>query len=136
MKGVKTTALLTGFTALLGLGIASAVTNPKETAYNQYAAAQLGTYLKDNICSQAPTAFGLQKRCLSLSENNQGEMVQLVAENTQREDYIFFSTYKTDLTVNSLLPPYLSIGGSLIPAYHFETIGAFNTFYTYKAQRR
>ena len=136
MKSVRTAALLTGVTALLGIGIASAVTNPGEAAYSKYAAEQLGTYLKDNICSQVPTALDLRKRCLSLAENNRGEMEQLVAENTQRQDYVFFSTYKTDLTVNSLLPPYLSIGGSLLPAYHFETIAAFNTFYTYKAQRR
>ncbi|MBW4490483.1 MAG: DUF4359 domain-containing protein [Trichocoleus desertorum ATA4-8-CV12] len=136
MKGVKTAALLTGLTALLGMGIASALTNPNETAYNKYAAEQLGTYLKDSICSQAPTAFGLQKRCLSLAENNRGEMEQLVAENTQSQNYIFFSTYQTDLSVNALLPPYLSLGGSLLPAYHFETVAAFNTFYIYKAQRR
>ncbi|MBD1863425.1 MULTISPECIES: DUF4359 domain-containing protein [Trichocoleus] len=136
MKGVRTAALLTGLVALLGVGVGSAVTNPSEAAYNKYAAEQLGAYLKDNICSQAPTAFGLQKRCLSLAANNRGEMEQLIAENTQRQDYIFFSTYQTDLSINSLLPPYLSLGGSFLPAYRFETVGAFNTFYIHKAQRR
>ena len=135
MKAVGTIALFGGITALAGLGIAAAVTNPSEAEYQQYAADQLSTYLKDNVCTQAPETLGLRDRCVELAESNQGEFEALIASNTQRQDYVFFSVYQTDLSVNSLLPPYISIG-SLLPTYHFETFGAFKNLYIYKAEKK
>lgn len=125
MKGLGTAALGVGLTALFGLGIAAAVTNPQPSAYEDYATEQLSAYLRDNVCTQAPESFGLRKQCVSLIESNQSEVSQLVAESTQRQNFWVFSLYQTDLAVTPLLP-----------AYHFETVGAFKTFYTYKVEKR
>lgn len=135
MKEVGAIALSAGIVVFLGVGIAAAVTNPTEAEYHQYAAAQLGDYLETNICTQTPETLGLRDRCQELATSNQGELEKLVAENTEHQDYVVFSVYQTNLSINSLLPPYLSIGG-LLPAYHFETLAAFDKLYTYKVERR
>lgn len=135
MKGIGAIALSGGIVALLGVGIAAAVTNPSEVEYQKYAAAQLAEYLETNICTQTPETLGLRDRCRELATSNSPELEQLVAENTERQDYVLFSIYQTDLSVNSLLPPFLSIGSGL-PSYHFQTLAVFDKLYTYEVERR
>ena len=57
--------------------------------------------------------------------NYEAYAVQRLTANTRQQNFIFFSIYTTDLSVSSM-----------IPSYHFETVGALQNFYTYKAQER
>jgi hypothetical protein len=126
MKGIKIGASIVGL-ALVGVGVALALTNPGQAAYDDYATAELTAYLEENACSKAPSFLGnlLQVQCAELLEDNQDEIKQLISESTQRQNFLILSIYKTNLSVSSLLP-----------AYEFETVGVFQDFYTYKARQR
>lgn len=112
---------------LAAIGIGMAATNPAPEAYDDYATEQLTIYLKDNACTQAPAVLGnfLQTQCAQLLNDNQEQIRRLIADNTDRQNWLLLSVYKTDLTVSDLLP-----------SYHFETIGVFGNLYTYKAEQR
>jgi hypothetical protein len=115
--------------AVLALAGGMAVTNPGQATYEEFAVARLTKVLKEEACQKL--GFGLEEQCPEWVDDNQAEIKQFVAQNTQRQNFIIFSLYTTDLSVRSLLPsiPFLSS----LPSYHFETVGAFQTFYTYKA---
>lgn len=130
MKPLRLTAYLIGL-VLLGLGVAAAVTNPEQAAYEEFAAQQLGQYLKENTCAKAGLA--LQSSCASLIQENQPQIQKLIAANTQRQNFLLLSLYKTDLAPGELLPDFLA---SAVPSYHFETAGVFSSFHVYKAQKQ
>ena len=104
-----------------------AVTNPSQPVYEEYAMQRLTEYLKKDVCTKAPKVFEklLQRNCGVLVDSSRPQIQQIVSQSTQRQNFIFFSVYRTDLSVNPLLP-----------SYHIETVGAFQTFYTYTAQQR
>lgn len=112
---------------LAAVGIGMAASNPAPEAYDDYATEQLTTYLKDNACTQAPNVLGefLQTQCAALLEDNQEQIRRLIANNTDRQNWLLLSVYKTDLSISDLLP-----------SYHFETIGVFGNLYTYKAEQQ
>ncbi|NEQ19249.1 MAG: DUF4359 domain-containing protein [Microcoleus sp. SIO2G3] len=112
---------------LVAAGIALAATNPAPEAYDDYATEQLTTYLKDNACNQAPNLLGdfLQTQCAAILDDNQEQIRRLIVRNTDRQNWLLLSVYKTDLSLSSALP-----------SYHFETIGVFGNLYTYKAEQR
>jgi hypothetical protein len=116
-----------GAAALAGLGVAMAVTNPSHPAYEQYALQRLREYLKKDVCTRAPKAFDgfLQRNCTVMVDSSQPQIQQIVSESTQRQNFIFFSIYRTDLSI-----------APFIPSYHFETVGAFQNFYTYTAEKQ
>jgi hypothetical protein len=126
MKTLKTGAAFVGV-AFLGLATAMAITNPRPAAYDEYATQQLTVYLKDNACTQAPDILGdvLQAQCVQLLEQNQTQLREFISRSTERQNFVVLSIYKTDLSLNELLP-----------TYHFETVGVFQWFYTYKAERQ
>jgi hypothetical protein len=126
MKSLKIGGYVIGG-ILVGLAAAMAVTNPGQAAYEDYAAKQLTAYLKSNACTQAPNVLGnlLQNQCAQLLDKNQSQIRRLIANGTDRQNFLFLSIYKTDLSISQLLP-----------SYHFETVGAFQTLHTYKAERR
>jgi hypothetical protein len=117
---------------LLGLAGLMALTNPSQEAYDEFAVQRLSEVLKSEGCQKLP--FGLTKQCPTWINDNQAEIKEFVAQNTQRQNFIFFSFYTTDLSVQSILPslPFLPT----LPSYHFETIGAFQNFYVYQAKVR
>ena len=125
MKGLQVLTAIAGV-AFAGLGAAMAVTNPSQDAYEEYALGRLTVYIKDNVCTQAPKAFDnfLQRQCTSLVDTGRPELRRMISENTHRHNFIFFSVYQTDLSINSFLP-----------AYHVETVGAFQHLYMYRAQK-
>ncbi|MDX2214691.1 MAG: DUF4359 domain-containing protein [Oculatellaceae cyanobacterium bins.114] len=129
MKGLTIGAYLVG-AALVGVGVAMALTNPGQAAYDEYATEQLTQYLKDNACTQAPSLFGnrLQEQCGELLDDNQSKVRQFISRNTERQNFLILSVYKTDLAIAEL--------GPLLPSYHFETIGVFQQFYIYKAAKQ
>lgn len=116
-----------GGVALVGLGVAMALTNPSRESYEQYAIEQLTTYLKNDACMKAPSIFGnvLQRQCKSLVDTGRPQIEQVISQSTQRQNFIFFSIYRTNLEV-----------GPFLPAYHFETLGAFQKFYIYRAEEK
>lgn len=116
-----------GAVALAGLGVAMATANPNQLAYENYAVQMLTTYLKNDVCTKAPQVFEnfLQRNCAVLVDSSRPQIRRIIAKSTQRQNFIFFSVYQTDLAVSEL-----------IPAYHFETVGVFQTFYTYAAEQQ
>ncbi|HEY9621211.1 MAG TPA: DUF4359 domain-containing protein [Crinalium sp.] len=129
MKGVKVGAYLLG-AAVLGVGGAMALTNPGPSAYEEFATQQLTAYLKTNTCSQAPRVLGnfLGDECARLLDKNQDEIQKFISQNTGRQNYVVFSIYQTNLEVRDF--------GPVLPSYHFETVGVFNTFHIYKAVKQ
>ncbi|WP_315889713.1 DUF4359 domain-containing protein [Kovacikia minuta] len=72
-------------------------------------------------------------QCKSLLASNKSEIRKLIANGTYRQDYVFFSIYKTDLIPGSVLP---SVVASLLPSYHFETVGIFQQFFVYQKKEQ
>ncbi|NRB08927.1 MAG: DUF4359 domain-containing protein [Richelia sp.] len=116
----------TGMLGLAVLGLFMANTNPSQPEYEQYAALKLTEYLKANVCTKSPKILEniIKFNCERLVEEANPHIKKLITATTQRQEYILFSTYRTDLQLNSLLP-----------AYTFESVGAFDRFYTYKAEK-
>ncbi|HEY9598177.1 MAG TPA: DUF4359 domain-containing protein [Cyanophyceae cyanobacterium] len=116
-----------GGAALVVLGGWMALTNPRQEIYEQYAVKQLTTYLKNEVCEQAPGTLDnlLKRQCSILVDAGRPQIEHIISEKTQRLNFIFFSIYQTDLEI-----------GPFLPAYHFETVAAFQKFYTYKAEKQ
>jgi hypothetical protein len=93
MKVLQVVTAIAG-TALVGLGVSMALTNPAQDTYEEYAVEQLTTYLKDEGCKQAPKAFGgdfLQRQCKSLVDTGRPQIEKIISQTTQRQNFIFFS---------------------------------------------
>ncbi|MGC9502841.1 DUF4359 domain-containing protein [Baaleninema sp.] len=106
---------------VLGVGAVMAVTNPGEAAYDAYAGEKLSVYLKEEACSQAGR---LQSPCESLVESSQPELQRLIANNTDRQNFLLFSLYHTEFAV--------PIPG--IPSVEAHTIGGFRQFHIYEVK--
>ena len=127
MKNLK---IITYFSLgiLAGLGVAMAATNPSEPEYQEYATQKLTAYLeKKDICAKTPRILQniLRHNCSTLLGLSQPTVQQVISQGTQRQNLIFFSIYRTDLTFTPFLP-----------SYHFATVGVFQNFVTYSAQKR
>jgi hypothetical protein len=127
---MKTGLYLVGM-ALVGLGVAMAVTNPSQANYEEYATQQLAAYLRENTCADAGEL--LKDGCNQLLNENQSEIKELISANTQRQNFGVVSLYKTDLSVGELLPSFLK---NLVPSYHFETVGVFGNFRVVEAKKQ
>ncbi len=132
MKPLKIAALVGGV-ALGGLGVALALTNPTQSAYEDYAVDKLTEYLKENICQKAPF---LLEGCASTVDAGRSDIQQIIKGSTQRQDFLLFSIYTSDLSVSRLLPSGFSAVLSGLPTYQFETVGVLQSFYTYKAKKK
>lgn len=126
MKSLKSFGYI-GILALAILGAAMAITNPDEPSYEQYAVEQLTTYLTDDVCSQVPKAFEnlVKNSCASIVDSSRPEIQQVISRTTQRQNFILFSIYHTDLSISPA-----------IPFYRFQTVGVMQNFYTYSAQKQ
>lgn len=118
---------LTGITMAIatGLGTVMFFSNPGEQSYQEYAEQNLGIHLKQKLCSQASEQFGgwMQNQCYTLVDTARPHLAQFVSQQTQRQNLLLFSIYRTDLPT----PPPL-------PSYHLETLGILGNFYTYYAK--
>lgn len=119
MNPIKFAAIAT----LAGLGIAMAITNPSHSDYEEYAIAQLTAYLKNNTCTQTVKDWDnfIEHSCTLLVDVGRPQLQKLIADNTKERNFIFLSIYRTELSINPLLP-----------AYRFETVAALQKFYTYQ----
>lgn len=103
------------------------VTNPSQPAYEEYGVQRLIVYLKNDVCTKTPKTFEslLKRNCTVLIDSIRPQMQQIFSKSTQRQNFIFFSVYQTDLSITPF-----------IPSYHFETVGAFQNFYTYTVKKQ
>jgi hypothetical protein len=128
-----------GVFGLAAFGVAMAKTNPSQVEYEEYAARRLTEYLNTNVCKKTPKFIEnvIQFNCRQVVDSAQPRLREIIADSTVRQDFIVFSIYRTDLNVNSLIPA-LRLDSILpsTPGYQFETLGAFNQFYTYKAEQQ
>jgi hypothetical protein len=113
---------LLGIFAGFSIGGLMALTNPNRAAYEDYAVDRVSSLARDQ-CDRAPAGFGvmLQGPCRAAVEAFKPQIRPLLAATTSRQNWIFFSVYKSDIS---------------IPAIDFkarvESIGIFNNFFTYK----
>ena len=110
-------------TGLVGLSLA--LTNPSPKTYEEYATARIVDYLKENVCPEVGDKLGgfLKNQCRNLVDIGRPQIKQILAQDTQRQNFLFFSIYETNLSISKGLP-----------SYHIQTIGVFNTFIVYEAE--
>ncbi len=125
MNGSKLVFSIGGI-VLTGLGVAMALTNPGQNAYEQYASQTLNDYLKKNVCTQFSSGLSqfLQSQCYFLVDTARPQLTQIITHNTKRQNFIIFSLYQTDLFISSALPN-----------YQVKTVGVFQNFYIYEAEQ-
>lgn len=127
MKMLKIMAGVVGL-AIVGLGGALMVTNPSQQAFAEFAL----QHLRSEGCRQIP--FGLASQCPRFVDDNQVQIQQIMASNTERQDFMLFSIYRTQLSTRSLVPdlPFLP----MLPTFQFKTIGVLGNFYLIDSQKK
>ncbi|MBH8574306.1 DUF4359 domain-containing protein [Nostocaceae cyanobacterium CENA369] len=116
-----------GAAGLAVCGVTMAKTNPSQPEYEEYAMQRLTQYLKQDVCNKTSRLIEnlLHSKCDKLVDSANPQIKDILAATTQRQDFVVFSVYRTDLKVSAWLP-----------SYKFETVGAFNNFYTYSAEQQ
>ena len=113
--------------AIAALGVAMATTNPRQENYEKYAVGKITNYLKTDFCKKTPDFLQnlIQFNCYKFVDSANPQIRDIVAATTTRQNYIVFSVYTTDLKIDNL-----------IPGYKFETVGALDSFYTFKVEKQ
>ena len=126
MKPLTIIAYTGAAAGLAALGVAMAKTNPSQVEYEEYAVQRLTKYLKTDVCKKTTNFIEnlIRFNCDNLVDSANPQIQEILARTTERQNYIIFSIYRTDLKINSW-----------IPSYKFETVGAFDQFYTYTAEK-
>jgi len=139
MKGWKA-GVFGGAIALGILGAILVITNPRQARYNDYATARLVTYLNETFCADLPNLFGtdLQERCVELVDESRPRLQEIVADNTQRQNFGVLSLYYTELRPEELLPDDVRsfVPAGALPAYEVSTVGALQRFWIYRAEQQ
>ncbi|AFY49923.1 hypothetical protein Nos7524_4156 [Nostoc sp. PCC 7524] len=127
MKFLNIVAYLGAMGLASVLGVVMTNTNPSQPAYEEYAVQRLTSYLKKDVCNQTSKLIErfINAKCDKLIDSANPQLRQIMAATTERQNLIFFSVYRTELKVSNW-----------IPSYRFETVGAFNNFYTYTAEQQ
>jgi hypothetical protein len=112
-----------GVLTLCGLGGIMLLTNPDRPVYEAYAVERVGDLARDQ-CDRAPAGLGivLQGPCRAAIESFKPQIKPLLSATTSRQNFLFFSIYKSDISI-----PALNFNAKV------ESIGVFNNFFTYKA---
>ncbi len=124
---ISTVITSVGVVALFLLGVVMVKTNPSETAYQEYAVSELTDYLKSDVCKKTTNILEkvINMNCGKLVDTANPQIRDIIGATTQRQDFVIFSVYRTDLKINDW-----------IPGYKFETVAAFDNFYTYSAEQK
>ncbi len=127
MKQLTIIAYTGAAVGLAALGVTMAKTNPSEVAYEEYAVQRLASYLKTDVCKKTTNFIEdlIRFNCEKLVDQANPQMQEIINRTTERQNYIFFSVYRTNLQISSW-----------IPSYRFETVAAFDQFYTYTAEQQ
>ena len=133
MKFSQIIGMLSGATAII-LGAIALSSNPSPERYETYAEQRIASYLKNNVCQKPdenlPINLGsvgseaLENYCRTIVDASQSQLGELIGERTIYENYLFFGIYQTEI---KLPTPF--------PHYSFETIGLFNHFFTFRAEK-
>lgn len=131
MKSINLSLAIAG-TTLAGLAGFMLASNPGSAGYENYATEKLSSYLINDGCPQLSSqqeipekiAKFVEKNCISIVKSNRSQIEKIVANNTKRQNFLFFSVYRTDFAFRGSLPD-----------YHFETVGLFQNYYLYKAEK-
>ena len=124
---------ITSGLGVVGIGLLSCLSNPSISRYENHAGKQIAAYLKDNVCQNSeknlPNSLGqlnksVENYCKTIVDASQPRIGELVGNQTSHQNYFFFSIYQTDI---DLPDPF--------PQYSFESIGVFNHFYTFRAEK-
>ena len=109
------------------LGAIMAKTNPNQGEYEKYAVQKLTTYLETDVCKKTPSFLEklIKVNCEQLLNSATPHIKELITTTTNRQDYMIFSIYRTQIKLDAW-----------IPGYKFETVGALNQFYTYNAEEK
>lgn len=125
---------LVGAGVLLGgtIGVLG-VTNPSPEQYADFAAQKAVNYLETEICTASLPIVGnsFQDECVKTIQSP-AQVRSLMLENTQRQNYILFSIYKTDLNIQDLVP---FLPGNLLPQYQAESLGILTFFHTFTTKK-
>lgn len=120
---------------LLGGAVVLGVTNPSMNDYAGFATERALTYLEQDACTKKLPLIGnsFQDECVRTvkTPDFRENVYQLMLENTDRQNYGLFSLYKTDLSVQSIIP---FLPNQVLPRYQAESIGILKLFRTYKTQ--
>ncbi|QFS42980.1 DUF4359 domain-containing protein [Nostoc sphaeroides] len=127
MKPLTIIAYTGAAAGLAALGVAMAKTNPSQVEYEEYAVQRLTEYLKSDVCKKTTNLIEnlIRFNCDKLVDSANPQIQEILSRTTERQNYLIFSIYRTDLKINSW-----------IPSYKFETVGAFDQFYTYTAEKQ
>lgn len=122
---MKLTPLISG---LIVLGIAGGMvaTNPNRESYQNYAATEMNTRLKKEVCSDLSGDF-VKSQCESFLDMTKERMRGIVANSTQRQNYFLFSIYETEFNFSPI---------PKVKSYQFTTVGVFNNFWTFEAKEQ
>ena len=125
---------------LAAVGISAIATNPGPAAYEEYAVEKLAVVLSKECQTWAQKDKGdgwvgllqkvLQGGCPRLVESSKPWLRGVVAENTQRQNYLILSVYRTELSVSELIP------GLSDYELEAETIGIYRRFFIIKAEQK
>jgi len=101
-------------------------TNPREVTYQEYAVKKITTFLKTDGCQKVPILLRNLVRfdCNQLVDSTKSQIRDVVVSTTKRQNYVLMSIYITNLKIHDSLP-----------GYTFETLGVFNSFYTYRVKQ-
>lgn len=127
---MKPSKILVGVFGLgvLGLGAVMAALNPSDAAFDEFALEQV----KIHGCKEVPKL--VRNQCPQFVQDNQAQVKKLIAQSTERQNYLFFSHYRTKLTARSIIPElplFLDV-----PTFRLETVGIFGKFYIYESERQ
>jgi hypothetical protein len=116
-----------GAASMTVLGAIMATTNPTQVKYEQYAIQKLTAYLETDVCKKTPNFLEklIKVNCEQVLQSATPHIKELITSTTNRQDYLIFSIYRTEIKLDSW-----------IPGYKFETVGALNQFYTYNAEEK
>ena len=109
-----------------GIGALALVTNPGVAGYRQYADDKIKTEIKEKICTQIASDVGiwLEGQCHVLVTSASPYLAEVISQQTERQNFYFFSIYQADLSLPAPLPE-----------YHVATLGVFGNYYTYEAKK-
>jgi hypothetical protein len=109
------------------LGFLMVKTNPEENKYEDYAVQRLSKYLKDDVCRKTPKFLEslIKVNCSQLIDSANPHIREMIVASSERQNYVFFSIYQTEMKLDSF-----------VPSYKFETLGVFDRFYTYVAEKQ
>jgi len=122
-----TIIICVGAASVTVLGAMMAKTNPSQGEYEKYAAQKLTTYLETDVCKKTPSFLEklIKVNCEQMLKSAIPHIKELITTTTNRQDYMIFSIYRTEIKLDSW-----------IPGYKLETVGVLNQFYTYTAEQK